>query len=126
LLTLAFASIATAQSRPVSSILTSVANSNDVISNFAYNIVEKKIILSWEMKDNERTDRFELERSNDGKIFVTAALLFGTDAPGAANYIFFEKVGAGKVYYRVKIFQKDNSIAYSAVLPTETKRPSNN
>ena len=59
---------------------------------------------------------FEIEKSRDGKDFKMAALVFGTEKTGDENYRFFEKAVAKKVYYRIKIVGKDNTVKYSEVL----------
>jgi hypothetical protein len=87
-------------------------------SNFTYTIQNNKILLSWTIGKNENTDRFELERSSDGKKFVVAALLFGTDKPGENSYQLYEKTRPGKIFYRVKIIHKDQGIGYSAIILT--------
>jgi hypothetical protein len=111
----------TAQSRPVASLSQSESTIVSAISQFTCNIVDNRIVLTWENAENEQTDRFELERSKDGKRFSTAALVFGTDTPGIAGYKFHEKVFSGKVYYRIKIIRKDKSIEYSTVLQPNAK-----
>ena len=59
---------------------------------------------------------FEIEKSSNGKEFKMAALVFGTEKTGDENYKFFEKAVSKKVYYRIKMVGKDNSIRYSEVL----------
>jgi hypothetical protein len=86
------------------------------IYNFAYRIDGNRVLLSWEAGNNENNERFELERSRDGEKFEMAALLFGTDKPGTDNYLFYEKLKTGRIFYRVKIIHKDQQTEYSAVL----------
>jgi hypothetical protein len=80
------------------------------IMHFTYSIERDRVLLSWENDNNQHTDRFELERSKDGKKFSMAALVFGTDQPGTGSYRFFEKVTSAKIFYRIKIIRKDNSV----------------
>jgi len=59
---------------------------------------------------------FEIEKSTNGKAFKTAALVFGTEKTGDENYKFFEKAVSKKIYYRIKMVGKNNSVIYSEVL----------
>src|SRR6187397_1116831 len=52
------------------------------IISFNSIINKKKVLLSWTVSENEETDRFEIEKSADGKTFKTAGLIFGTDKSG--------------------------------------------
>lgn len=83
------------------------------ITDFNYTIQNNRVLLSWTVKANEDSDQFEVERSNDGKIFTMAALVFGTDKPDTDYYKFFEKVVSTRMYYRIKILHKDETISYS-------------
>lgn len=85
------------------------------ITSFTYSISNNKVTLNWETGKNEDADQFEIEKSTDGSNFVMAALVFGTDKPGADTYMFYEKAGS-KVFYRIKIIHKNKSTEYSAVL----------
>ena len=75
--------------------------------SFKSTTIKGKISLNWVVSDNQDADRFEIERSLDGKIFEMAALVFGTDKAGNDNYQFFEKENKSKTfYYRVKTIGK--------------------
>ena len=79
-------------------------------------ISNKKVILQWEVSENETADQFEVEKSTNGKTFVMAGLVFGTDKPETDTYQFYEKTNNKKVSYRIKLINKDKKIAYSAVV----------
>ena len=73
-----------------------------------------KIILNWSITDNQEVDRFEIERSLDGKSFETAALVFANFKSGTDSYQFFEKENKSKTYYyRIRIVAKNDSVDYS-------------
>ena len=55
------------------------------------------MILNWVVGENETADRFEIEKSTDGKTFIMAALVFGTEKPKTDKYQFYEKAGRKKV-----------------------------
>lgn len=79
-------------------------------------ISNNKVVLNWVVGGNETADRFEVEKSSDGKNFTMAALVFGTDLPDTGKYQFYEKAGNQKVSYRIKLINKDKQTEYSAVV----------
>ncbi len=73
-----------------------------------------KVILDWEVSENQSADLFEIEKSTDGKNFAMAALVFGTDKQETGKYEFFEKaVGNQPVSYRIKLVNKNKIAEYS-------------
>ena len=93
----------------------SVTRSSNFVS-FNSIINHKKVLLNWTVTQNQDTDRFEIERSVDGKKFVFAAMVFGSDREGLDTYQFYEKLKRSKVYYRVKTVAKDGSLTYSKII----------
>jgi len=79
-------------------------------------ISDHKVILNWVVGQNETADKFEIEKSADGKIFTLAALVSGTDRPERDNYQFYERSGNKKVMYRIKMVNKNRQSEYSAVI----------
>jgi hypothetical protein len=79
-------------------------------------ISNHKVILNWVVGENETADKFEVEKSTDGKTFTMAALVFGTDKPEKSNYQFYEKARNHKVLYRIKLINKNRQAEYSAVI----------
>lgn len=84
--------------------------------NFKGKVNNNKIVLSWEVGENETADMFEVEKSTDGVNFIMAALVFGTDKAALDNYEFYEKAGNHKVLYRIKLIDKNKKAAYSTVV----------
>lgn len=72
-----------------------------------------KILLNWMIGVNEYADKFEVERSTDGKTYVMVALVFGTDKNDTDHYVFYEKATEKKAMYRLKIFDKSKGVLYS-------------
>jgi hypothetical protein len=84
------------------------------ILSFTSSLKKDRVLLSWSISDNEDANRFELERSLDGKEFVMAALIFGTDKVGTDNYQFLEKEKYSRTYYyRIRIIGKNGRTIYS-------------
>jgi hypothetical protein len=87
------------------------------LTSFSGSLVNNKVQLKWTVAENETGDRFELEKSNDGKNFSVSSILFTTSQIGNEAYLYNEVVALeGGVYYRIKIINKDNSISYSSVV----------
>ena len=72
--------------------------------------------MNWEVGDNETADQFEVEKSTDGKNYIMAALVFGTDKSETDKYQFYEKAGSQRVLYRIKLINKDRKTEYSTVV----------
>jgi hypothetical protein len=79
------------------------------------------ISLNWAVASNETADRFEVERSFDGKDFTTAGIVMSSDKAGAESYSFKETINNDKAYYRLKMFDKNQDPEYSKTLVLQTK-----
>jgi len=92
------------------------------LMSFQGNLNNNKIILQWTVAQNEADDRFEVERSIDGKNFTLAGLVFTSEKAGSENYMFYENFNnATKIYYRLKMYDKSGAINYSKILTFQTK-----
>lgn len=69
--------------------------------------------LQWETADEVNTSHFELERSTDGnKYTATATIQAGSNTYSYKDYISFN----GKMYYRLKMVDKDGQYTYSTIV----------
>ncbi|MDP9230092.1 MAG: hypothetical protein M3O67_05400 [Bacteroidota bacterium] len=84
--------------------------------SFEGNLDKNKVYLKWSVAENEIVDRFEVERSIDGKNFTMAALVFGTDKIDIETYLFKESKNADKMMYRLKMLDKNNKAEYSKTI----------
>jgi hypothetical protein len=84
--------------------------------NITGSVSNHKVILNWVVAENESADKFEVEKSTDGKTFTMAALVFGSDKSETDNYQFYEKAGNKKVLYRIRMINKNQQAEYSAVV----------
>lgn len=84
--------------------------------SFSGSLHDNKVFLDWSVDDNETTYLFEVEKSNDGKNFSTAAIVFGNDIPDTGRYRFYEKAAGSKAMYRIKLVDKNKSAGYSPVV----------
>jgi len=79
-------------------------------------IKNNKVLLNWNVSENETADQFEVEKSTDGINFKFSALVFGSEKTKTERYQFFEKVGKKKMLYRIKLINKNKEIEYSSIL----------
>ncbi len=76
-----------------------------------------KIRLQWTIDENQAADRFEVEKSIDGRNFAIAALVFTSEKAGNENYAFFETMtDTDKIFYRLKMIDKAQKVEYSKML----------
>jgi hypothetical protein len=94
---------------------TSIESQASIIS-FDGKVNHNKVILNWVTADNESTGMFEIEKSENGSDFEMIALVFGSEKKESDNYMFFEKVGKQKVFYRIKIIDRNKRVSYSSVV----------
>ncbi len=83
--------------------------------SFQGSLSKNEAQLQWNVADNHTGDFFEVEKSNDGKNFSTAAVIATTQVQGNASYQYKESAQTS-TYYRLKIVNKDRSVSYSKVL----------
>jgi K+ transporter len=94
------------------------------VLNFNAVINSERVLLSWTLDKNQAVDQIEVERSTNEKDFVMAGLVFGTDQPDKVEYLFYEKNKKSKLFYRLRIINKDRSVSYSPIIspePNDTK-----
>jgi poly(beta-D-mannuronate) lyase len=72
-----------------------------------------QVKLSWNVVEEAGVDRYEVEHSNDGFVF---ALVGKIAANNRSHYGFlFERSNHAKQYFRLKIIDRDGSVAYSSI-----------
>jgi hypothetical protein len=86
------------------------------IIGFKANLINNKVYLEWEVDENNTAEKFEVEKSNDGKNFSMAALVFSNERTGTEIYQFHEKKKNNTVSYRIKLFKKDRQVEYSDIV----------
>lgn len=84
-------------------------------------ISKNKVFLNWVVSENETADMFEVEKSEDGKNFSLAAIVFGTDNAKDESYQFYEKAKFKKIFYRIKLINKNKETAYSTLIEVSLK-----
>lgn len=86
------------------------------ILNINASVSNKKVILDWQVDQNETADQFLVEKSTDGINYKIAALVFSTEKKDKEYYLFSEKRGKGKNFYRVLLISKNKKNTYSPVV----------
>ena len=87
------------------------------LNRFAGTATADKVVLNWGVSSNETGHHFELEKSLNGTAFNMVALVFNTEKEGdeAYNYTDHAPV-ADRVFYRLKMVNKNKSVSYSNVV----------
>lgn len=78
-----------------------------------------RIVLSWQVVQNNDTKSFMAERSKDGIVFEPIFLLPATNTIGNQSYQFHDDsaylLRQSKLYYRIKQMDNDGTTSYSEV-----------
>ena len=86
-----------------------------------------KVTLQWRVENNETTDLFEVQRSDNGIEFKTIAIVFTSEKTSIEDYMFYETINSfDKVMYRLKMIDKRNEVSYSKILVFQSKLTTNN
>lgn len=87
------------------------------LMSFNGNIANNRARLTWAVAENETGDLFQVLRSNDGKTYSEAGTVITTNKVGSESYSFTDAAELAPVtYYKLKIVNKDRSVAYSNVI----------
>ncbi|CAG5068792.1 hypothetical protein DYBT9623_01524 [Dyadobacter sp. CECT 9623] len=84
---------------------------------FEVSKADNEISLNWKTTFEENFDHFDIQKSRDAKTWVDV----GTQAAAStldstATYEFIDReAGQGRLYYRLKMVDSDNTFAYSAI-----------
>lgn len=74
--------------------------------------------LNWITAQEDNVDRFEVERSNDGKHFekIAEVSATGNNREGSNQYTYLDNNVHGNAYYRLKMIDRDNKFNYSNIV----------
>jgi len=87
---------------------------------FIGNISDNRILLKWNVAENEYVNLFEITKSYDGKNFTTSGFILASEKKGNETYVFPELVSEQqKLYYRLKIIGNNQKIKYSRVISVQ-------
>src|SRR6187402_2241797 len=86
-----------------------------------------KVTLQWRVENNETTDQFEVQRSNNGIEFKTIGIVFASERRDVEDYMFYETISSSdKVMYRLKMIDKRKDVSYSKILVFQTNLTTSN
>ncbi len=75
------------------------------------------IELAWQILTEINTDKYEVEKSSNGRTFVKIGEVTATGATGVINYTFLDiNPNAGDNFYRLKPIDIDGHFKYSAIV----------
>jgi hypothetical protein len=94
----------------------SAPRATPTLQTFTATYSSNRIFFQWNIGNNEEAQRFEVEKSRNGKNYRLAALVFGTDSAELNNYWFYEAPGKKKMYYRLKMITKTEEVIYSKTI----------
>ncbi len=78
---------------------------------------ENIILLSWLTEEEIQLNRYEIQRSVNGRDFTTIAIVFSNVSSTRNDYVYKDGIVSGKVvYYRLKMVNEDASYSYSSIL----------
>jgi hypothetical protein len=86
--------------------------------NFSANSQQETVVLNWITATEKNNDRFEIERSRDGRSFQKIGEVKGQGTSTSSNrYAFGDKNPySGTAYYRLKQVDFDGTVTYSKVV----------
>ena len=77
----------------------------------------RDVTLSWSTENEINCSHFELQFSTDGTTFKELGAVKATNLPNNNKYSFLHAgVTNNLLYYRLKLVDNDNSVAYSAIV----------
>ncbi|MBB1287185.1 cadherin-like domain-containing protein [Flavisolibacter sp. BT320] len=95
-----------------------------IITNFSGSIAAQQAQLAWSVAQNQDGEMFEVQKSHDGKNFMTVARVLNTQKTGAEQYSYFDGGFKGIAYYRLKVINKNESSSYSKTIVLQEKNSS--
>src|SRR5436190_13210504 len=93
---------------------------------FLGSMSDNRLLLKWNVAENEAVTIFEVKKSYDGKNFVTGGFIFASEKKGNETYFFPDLLTDNqKIYYRLKIVGSNKKIKYSKVLSFQSSSSEN-
>lgn len=81
------------------------------------NMNSNSVSLKWHVAENKNVQRFEVEKSFNGRDFSLAGVVSATGRNGAESYNFDNGINSSnKVMYRLKMVDNNNNAEYSRIL----------
>lgn len=82
---------------------------------------QDKHTLRWQVEQENRISHYSIQRSEDGRSFVSVGRVPARNTGGKQSYQFQDKAtGSSRVFYRLKTVEKDGSYTLSEILIRES------
>lgn len=92
-----------------------------VLKNFVVWQAPQKNIIKWITEGESAFDRFEIQRSEDGRDFLTIGVIGATESSNLEkHYSFEDHTPLAKAFYRLKMIDDNGKFSYSRII--EAKR----
>ena len=107
------------------------SNNNSIVPltwlSFTAVVKQNNVLLSWATANESNTDYFEIERSVDGKNFITIGTQKANNLYSLQNDYSFLDTSAAEansifLYYRLKQTDKDSRVSYSNIIPVNFRK----
>lgn len=84
--------------------------------SFNAKLTDKKVLLTWSTTNEVNTQTCKIERSNNGRLWVSIGSVNATNSSNLCNYTWMDfKPISGNNYYRLKFIDKDGRVSFSAI-----------
>jgi hypothetical protein len=94
------------------------------LSYFSGKIDNNHVLLSWKTASENNTSHFEIERSADGRNFISIGRVNAGTVPAAYSFIDPSPVASGINFYRLAVVDKDDRHSYSSIIRINTMNTS--
>ncbi|MES1214609.1 MAG: T9SS type A sorting domain-containing protein [Bacteroidota bacterium] len=86
--------------------------------SFTAALESKTVALKWTTEQETNSNRFEVEKSYDGKNFSAIATVFAANSSSVTNYFYKDELNSDAsqiIYYRLKMIDNDGKFTYSHI-----------
>ncbi|MBF8962791.1 T9SS type A sorting domain-containing protein [Pontibacter sp. FD36] len=93
------------------------------LTSFKATAQNNQVVLNWTTASETDNDRFEVERSNDGRTFTKIGIVKGKGTSSLTNFYTFKDAnpGTGTNYYRLRQVDFDGKFEYSKTVAANIK-----
>lgn len=83
--------------------------------SFAISIESKKVVLTWDVSNQQSVDHYVVETSENGKDFDVAGYVFPAEDATNGTAMFWSKPRKTKssIYYRIRSVETNGTLSYS-------------
>lgn len=85
-----------------------------------------KNILTWDVQGEQNISHYEVESSNDGKMFHTIGKVTALNHSESTAYTFADELNSDLTYYRLKIIDMETGYTFSRILAIDDRHTTSN